>query len=88
MLAFPSVVVRPGVARDCLVVVLPAAILVAWPLGRLRAASGAVLIEKSAIARVELASTSAGGRFASFATFEGPFGSCRVGLPPGAGVFA
>lgn len=87
VLAFPSVLLRPGARRECLVVVMPGSILVAWPRGPLPAGSEALVIEKSEVVRVEVAPAPPASPFPSVATIEGAFGLCSVGLPRGATVF-
>ena len=85
--AFPSQVLRPGPRRECLVVVVPDSILVAWPGGALQADEGALLVEKSRLVRVEIALAHPAFPFPLVATVEGAFGLCSVGLPRGAMVF-
>ncbi len=87
VLAFPSVLQRPGGQRDCLVVVMAGSILVAWPGSPLRAEAGAFEIDKSAVARVEITPAAPGDHFLSVLTLEGTFGRCSIGLPRGATVF-
>lgn len=85
--AFPSQVLRPGRRRECLVVVVPDAILVAWPGPSLGPDGVALLIEKSRLVRVEIALADRMSPFPLVATVEGAFGLCSVGLPRGATVF-
>ncbi|MDI6910284.1 hypothetical protein [Nocardioides sp.] len=85
--AFPSQVLRPGPRRECLVVVVPDSILVAWPGGALQADEGALVVEKSRLVRVEIALAHPAFPFPLVATVEGAFGLCSVGLPRGATVF-
>ncbi len=87
VLAFPSEVLRPGARRDCLVVVLPGSILVAWPHTPLQAGADVLEIDKRKVARVEIAPAPPLSRFLSVVTIEGAFGLCSVGLPRGATVF-
>lgn len=84
---FPSQVLRPGPRRECLVVVVPDSILVAWPGVSLDADGGALLIEKGRLVRVEIALADRAFPFPLVATVEGEFGLCSVGLPRGATVF-
>ena len=87
VLAFPSLLLHPGARHECLVVVLPAAVVVALRRQGPRALPEVIVVEKSEVTRVEIAPPPSSVPFPLAATLAGGFGTCVVGLPRGVLVF-
>jgi hypothetical protein len=87
VVAFPSLLLHPGARHECLVVVLPDAVVVALRREGRHPVAEVTLIEKSEVSRVEIAPPPASVPFPLAATLAGGFGVCVVGLPRGALVF-
>ncbi|WP_085873721.1 MULTISPECIES: hypothetical protein [unclassified Nocardioides] len=88
MLSFPTSVLQSDLRCECLVVVVPDAILVASTSPLRHPRTEVLEIRRSEITRVELEAGPRAGRTCLVATLEGAFGSCSLILPPGAGLFA
>lgn len=87
VVAFPSMLLHPGPRHECLVVVLPEAVVVALRRDAARAPAEVLVVEKSDVSRAEIAPPPTSVPFPLAASLTGGFGSCVVGLPRGVLVF-
>ncbi|GAA1162350.1 hypothetical protein [Nocardioides aquiterrae] len=87
VVAFPSMLLHPGARHECLVVVLPEAVVVALRRKGARTLPEVIVVEKSTVSRVEIAPPPLSVPFPLAASLMGGFGVCVVGLPRGALVF-